>query len=86
MYQFTTTERNNEKASEYERRNNLEVVETDLDDFLQKVEFVIAEEQKQGYIRRITSFRSSLRLENAFYDELFEEIRNQQTILKTILC
>ena len=46
--------------SEYERRNNLEVVETDLDDFLQKVEFVIAEEQKQKYIRRITSFRSSL--------------------------
>jgi hypothetical protein len=69
--------------SEYERRNSLEPQETDLDNFLQMVEFVIAEEQKQGYIRRITSFRSSLRLEEAFYDALFEDIRNQQTILKT---
>ena len=69
--------------SEYERRNSLEPQETDLDNFLQMVEFVIAEEQKQGYIKRITSFRSSLRLEEAFYDALFEDIRNQQTILKT---
>ena len=37
--------------SEYERRNNLEPQETDLDNFLQMVEFVIAEEQKQGYLR-----------------------------------
>ena len=69
--------------SEYERRNSIEPQETDLDNFLQMIEFVIAEEQKQGYIRRITSFRSSLRLEEAFYDALFEDIRNHQTILKT---
>lgn len=69
--------------SEYERRRCFEPQEIDLDNFLQMVEFVIAEEQKQGYIRRITSFRSSLRLEEAFYDALFDDIRNQQTILKT---
>lgn len=68
---------------EYERRNSLEPSETDLVHFLQMVEFVIAEEQKQKYIKRITSFRSSLRLEEAFYDAIFDDIRNQQTILKT---
>lgn len=43
---------------------------------------IIAEEQKQEYIKRITSFRASLRLEAAFYDAVFEDIRKQQTILK----
>lgn len=69
--------------SEYERRNSSEPQEIDLDHFLQVVEFVIAEKQKQEYIKRITSFRSSLSLEEAFYDALFDDIRNQQTILKT---
>lgn len=69
--------------NEYTRRNSSEPQGTDLDYFLQMVEFVIAEEQKQGYIKRITSFRASLRLEAAFYDAVFEDIRNQQTILKT---
>ena len=68
---------------EYERRNSLEPSETELMNFLQIVEFVIAEEQKQKYIKRITSFRTSLRFEEAFYDAIFDDIRNQQTILKT---
>ena len=68
---------------EYERRNHSEPHDTDLCNFLQLVEFVIAEEQKQEYIKKITSFRASLRLEAAFYDAVFEDIRNQQTILKT---
>lgn len=68
--------------NEYARRNSLEPQGTDLNHFLQMVEFVIAEEQKQEYIKRITSFRASLRLEAAFYDAVFEDIRNQQTILK----
>lgn len=67
---------------EYARRNSSEPQETDLEHFLRMVEFVIAEEQKQEYIKRITSFRASLRLEAAFYDAVFEDIRKQQTILK----
>lgn len=67
---------------EYERRNGVKPIDTDLEDFLQKVEFVIAEENNQEYIKRITSFRSSIKLEEAFYDAIFDEIRNQQTILK----
>ncbi|MDE7434803.1 MAG: hypothetical protein K2N01_03120 [Lachnospiraceae bacterium] len=69
--------------NEYKRRNDSEPADEDLDNFLQLVEFVIAEEQKQEYIKRITSFRASLRLEEAFYDAVFDDIRNQQTILKT---
>lgn len=68
---------------EYARRNSSEPQRADLEHFLQMVEFVIAEEQKQEYIKKITSFRASLRFEAAFYDAIFEDIRNQQTILKT---
>ncbi|MBD5478778.1 MAG: hypothetical protein HDR14_05735 [Lachnospiraceae bacterium] len=68
---------------EYERRNHIAPIDTELENFLQEVEFVIAEEDNQEYIKRITSFRSSLRLEKAFYDAIFDDIRNQQTILKT---
>lgn len=69
--------------SEYARRNSSEPQQTDLDYFLQIVEFVIAEEQKLEYIKRITSFKSSLKLEDAFYDALFDDISNHHTILKT---
>lgn len=68
---------------EYERRNSVSPIDRDLEDFLQKVEFVIAEESNQEYIKRITSFRSAIELKEAFYDAVFEEIRNHQTILKT---
>lgn len=68
--------------NEYKRRNNVAPIDKKLEDFLQKVEFVIAEENNQEYIKRITSFRSSVRLEEAFYDAIFDDIRNHQTILK----
>lgn len=71
-------------GGEYKRRNSVDVDDKNLEDFLQRVEFVIAEEKKQEYIKNITSFRSSLKLEEKFYDVLFEEIRNRQTILKSI--
>lgn len=68
---------------EYKRRNQSEPIDANIEDFLQKVEFVIAEENKQNYIKRITSFKSSIQLEEAFYDAVFDDIRNYQTILKT---
>jgi len=68
---------------EYKRRNHVDLVERDLEDFLRKVEMVIAEEKNQEYIKRITLFRSSIDFEEAFYDAIFDEIRNVQTVLKT---
>lgn len=68
---------------EYERRNQVTPIDKDIDGFLQKIEFVIAEEDNQKYIKKITSFRSSIVLEEAFYAAIFDDIRNQQTILKT---
>lgn len=68
---------------EYKRRHSSEPQEIDVDNFVKTVEFAIAEERKQGYIKRITSFKSSLSFEEAFYDALFDDIRNRQTILKT---
>lgn len=68
---------------EYERRNQVTPIDKDIEGFLQEIEFVIAEEDNQKYIKKITSFRSSVALEEAFYAAIFDDIRNQQTILKT---
>lgn len=69
--------------NEYKRRNNVEPADIDIEDFTQNVEFVIAEEKKRDYIKRITSFRPTVELEEGFYDAVFDDIRNAQTILKT---
>lgn len=71
-------------GNEYKRRHQSEADEKELDKFLQTVEFVIADERKQEYVKNITSFRASVELEEEFYDALFDEIRDRQTILKTI--
>lgn len=69
-------------SDEYKRRNDVDPIEKELEGFLQIVEFVISEEKKQEYIKKITSFRSSLKLEEEFYNAVFDDIRNEQTILK----
>lgn len=68
---------------EYQRRNRSIPVDDDIDNFVESVEFVIAEDGKKGYIKNITRFKSNSILDDEFYDSLFDEIRDQQTILKT---
>lgn len=68
---------------EYCRRNTEIPSETDIDNFLNLVQFVIAKDGCREYIENIISFRNAQKLENEFYNRLFEEIRNAQTIAKT---
>lgn len=67
---------------EYLRRNGAIPHDKELDEFLNIVEFVIAEEKKMEYIKKITSFQTTVALKEEFYDAIFNEIRNTQTALK----
>lgn len=67
---------------EYQRRNKSIPLENDIDDFTELVEFVIAEDSKTEYIKNITKFKSANALDDKFYDSVFDDIRNCQTILK----
>lgn len=69
---------------EYERRNGFRPKEDDIENFLDKVEFVIANEKNMEYVKKITSFKSSTVLEEKFYDIIFSEIQTKQTAIKNI--
>lgn len=68
---------------EYLRRNGVIPHDKELDEFLNIVEFVIAEEKKMEYIKKITSFQTAIDLKEEFYEAIFNEIRDTQTTLKT---
>lgn len=68
---------------EYLRRNGVSPQDKELDDFLNIIEFVIADERKMEYIKKITSFQTTVALKEEFYDAIFNEIRDTQTTLKT---
>lgn len=70
--------------TEYKERNEVEADEDEVKAFLKKIEFVIAGEEKEAYIKRITSFKSNAELKEGFYDSVFDDIRNRQTSLKNI--
>ena len=72
---------------EYLRRNNLDEttpsLEEDIDDFLAKVIFVVAD-NKEKYIREIVQFRNKDSHTGTFYSSIFDEIRDKQSALKNI--
>lgn len=68
---------------EYLRRNGVIPHDKELDEFLNIVEFVIAEEKKMEYVKKITSFKTAIDLKEEFYEAIFNEIRDTQTTLKT---
>lgn len=70
-------------SEEYERRNGIKASETDINAFFEKVEFVIADKNREEYIKKITSFKTSNSFEEKFYDSVFEEIRKKQMDLKS---
>lgn len=73
--------------TEYIRRQT-EFQENDitdkLDRFLQNVCFVVAEENKCDYVRNIICFKNGFEKDDDFFNTIFNEIRDRQTILKNI--
>lgn len=73
---------------EYKRRHELEdVVKADIvciNEFLKYVTFVIAESEKSYYIKNIIDFKNKEIINREFLSEIFDEIRDKQTVLKNI--
>ncbi|ERK28357.1 hypothetical protein [Clostridium intestinale] len=73
---------------EYKRREKLEddvyPNEEELDEFLSNIEFVVAEESKEKYIKNIIKFKKEKVKNKEFFNVIFDEIQNKQTILKNI--
>ena len=62
-----------------ERGNDIDP--NNLRDFLDKVQIVISSQSKIDYIKNVTAFKND-KLNDKFYEEIFEEIRGAQSNLK----
>ncbi|MDU4953952.1 MAG: hypothetical protein E6X21_16705 [Clostridium sp.] len=68
---------------EYQRRNGKTANKTLIEEFLKKVYFVVASEDKVEYIKNIIKFKNVI-IEDKFFIFIFNEIRDKQTKLKNI--
>lgn len=69
---------------EYLRRNGVHAKQNSINEFLEKVTFVNAKEDKIEYIKDIVKFRNLITIDDTFFIEIFNEIMNKQTKLKNI--
>lgn len=69
---------------EYLRRNSNAANQTEVTEFLEKVYFVVASEDKVDYIKNIIKFKNMVTIEDKFFASIFDEIRGRQTELKNI--
>jgi len=69
---------------EYLRRNGIEANQSSIDEFIKKVTFVNAAEDKVEYIKNIVKFKNLIPIDDAFFIAVFNEIRDKQTQLKNI--
>ncbi|AFS78114.1 hypothetical protein Curi_c11000 [Gottschalkia acidurici 9a] len=70
-------------CTEFIKRNkddDLKIVE--IEDFLSKVTFVVADTEKENYTKNIVNFKNKDIKSKKFFIELFDEIRDMQTALK----
>jgi len=82
-------DRHKEKVSEglkkeYLRRNGKAANQIEIEEFLKKVYFVVASEDKVEYIKNIIKFKNIVTIEDKFFVSIFDEIRDKQTKLKNI--
>ncbi|MBI4856741.1 MAG: hypothetical protein HY818_08375 [Acetobacterium woodii] len=69
---------------EYLRRNSNTANQTEIEEFLKKIYFVVASENKVEYIKNIIKFKNIVSIEDTFFVSIFDEIRDKQTQLKNI--
>lgn len=58
------------------------IQELELDKFLQKIRFIADKSSNKDYIKNITPFKSSNIKKDEFYNTIFREIKEQQTLKK----
>lgn len=59
-------------------------IETQLKEFIEKVNFVIAEENKNKYIKNIMDLKKAFQKDDEFFDSIFDDIRDKQSALKNV--
>jgi hypothetical protein len=69
---------------EYLRRNGVSTNRSSINEFLEKVTFVNAKEDKVEYIKNIVKFKNLITIDDAFFIAIFNEIMDKQTKLKNI--
>lgn len=69
---------------EYNRRKKKYPEDNSINKFLLAVDFVMAKETKEEYVKNITGFKPKVKLKEDFYNTIFEEVRDKQTALKNI--
>ena len=73
---------------EYIKRHQLESISTDIEirieEFIRLVSFVIAEESKSKYIKNIIDLKKAFQKDDKFFDSIFDDIRDKQSMLKNI--
>ena len=70
--------------NEYEKRNKSTIEEETIMNFIKEVNFVIDKDNKSKYIKNIIDFKRDFGKNNEFFDSIFDEIRDKQSILKNI--
>lgn len=68
---------------EYKNRKDIVLQTSDIEDFINKLTFVIADKSKVEYIRNLIKFRSP-QIDDFYFSEIFKEISDKQTICKNI--
>lgn len=69
--------------AEYQRRQKQSPDETQIDSFLPQVLFVLGEDSKIDYVKKITNFKTQI-IQDKFFEAIFNEIRDKQTAFKNI--
>lgn len=70
--------------NEYIKRNKSPIEEKTIMIFLKEVNFVIDKDSKSEYIKNIINFKRNFGKNNDFFDSIFDEIRDKQSVLKNI--
>lgn len=68
---------------EYHRRKNIFPDEKRVNEFLEKINFVIGDKSKIDYVKSITKFKTNI-VQDKFFEDIFNEIRDIQTAYKNI--
>ena len=59
-------------------------IEQEIEEFIKKVNFVIAEDNKSKYIKNIMDLKKAFQKDDEFFNSIFDDIRDKQSALKNI--
>ncbi len=70
--------------NEYKKRNNRNIDEETILNFIKEVSFVVDKDNKSKYIKNIIEPKKYFEKNNEFFDSIFDEIRDKQSVLKNM--